>query len=291
MCCFSKYWSKRNANDEKTTKHRGKTDQLLNVDKRKNKCDLLDRNSEEEEEEGGNKEEFYARLDPDYLEYLKSKKQKALEAEQAMTAEQKQSRVEFVSRVSLELQTSRLLVHYALEEMKKSLSFISAKLVTKESRGNLNGSEINVLQERLASTEAQMCRILTALDAASDKVTRTSKKAKKMQQVWMELVLTVLYSFIHFSLTRRKKKMKRCNDQVRKKCSHHRKMTRMKVYRNRKNQRTVAIYQTQKKKKKMMMINRFQSTNQNLIKRTVCSFLFLTCLNICLVIVYLCQPR
>ncbi len=29
------------------------------------------------------------------------------------------------------------LVHYALEEMKKSLSFISSKLVTKESRGNL----------------------------------------------------------------------------------------------------------------------------------------------------------
>jgi hypothetical protein len=31
-----------------------------------------------------------------------------------------------------------LLVHYALEEMKKSLSFISSKLVTKESRGNLS---------------------------------------------------------------------------------------------------------------------------------------------------------
>jgi hypothetical protein len=30
------------------------------------------------------------------------------------------------------------LVHYALEEMKKSLSFISSKLVTKESRGNLS---------------------------------------------------------------------------------------------------------------------------------------------------------
>lgn len=30
-------------------------------------------------------------LDPDYLEYLKSKKQKALEAEQCMTDEQKQS--------------------------------------------------------------------------------------------------------------------------------------------------------------------------------------------------------
>lgn len=30
-------------------------------------------------------------LDPDYLEYLKSKKQKALEAERIMTEEQKQS--------------------------------------------------------------------------------------------------------------------------------------------------------------------------------------------------------
>lgn len=57
-------------------------------------------------------------VDPEYLEYLKMKKQKALEAEKAMTEEQRQ-------------------MHHALEEMKKSLSYISSKLVTKESRGNL----------------------------------------------------------------------------------------------------------------------------------------------------------
>lgn len=49
----------------------------------------MDKNSEGEDDE--NKEEFYGRLDPDYIEYLKAKKQKALEAEQAMTDEQKQS--------------------------------------------------------------------------------------------------------------------------------------------------------------------------------------------------------
>ncbi len=32
-------------------------------------------------------------LDPGYVEYLKSKKQKALEAERAMTDEQKQSKI------------------------------------------------------------------------------------------------------------------------------------------------------------------------------------------------------
>ncbi len=32
-------------------------------------------------------------LDPDYLEYLKSKKQKALDAERVMTEEQKQSKI------------------------------------------------------------------------------------------------------------------------------------------------------------------------------------------------------
>ena len=86
-------------------------------------------------------------------------------------------------------------MHYALEEMKKSLSFISSKLVTKESRGSLgkilfiktisnlllfliDGDEIYLLQERLASTEAQMCQILSALDAASDKVNEMTKISK-----------------------------------------------------------------------------------------------------------------
>jgi hypothetical protein len=58
-----------------------------NNEKKKLKCDILDKDSEEEE----NKEDFYAGLDPDYIEYLKSKKQKALDAERIMTEEQKQS--------------------------------------------------------------------------------------------------------------------------------------------------------------------------------------------------------
>ena len=78
-------------------------------------------------------------LDPEYIEYLKSKKQKALDAEQAMTDEQKQSKiiVDEYSMVWRKIILCLFLVHYALEEMKKSLSFISSKLVTKESRGNL----------------------------------------------------------------------------------------------------------------------------------------------------------
>lgn len=54
------------------------------------KYDLLEKDSEEEEE---NKEDFYAGLDADYLEYLKLKKQKALDAEKMMTDEQKQSKI------------------------------------------------------------------------------------------------------------------------------------------------------------------------------------------------------
>ena len=121
---------------------------------------------------------FSLGLDAEYVEYLKMKKQKALEAERAMTDEQKQ-------------------MHHALEEMKKSLSFISSKLVTKESRGNLSKShqnlqkridanflldttEIDRLQERLATTEAQMCKILSALDAASEKVNDLTKKPTKV---------------------------------------------------------------------------------------------------------------
>jgi hypothetical protein len=51
-----------------------------------------------------------------------------------MTEEQKQS---IVFIYFFENEGFFFLVHYALEEMKKSLSFISSKLVTKETRGNL----------------------------------------------------------------------------------------------------------------------------------------------------------
>ena len=137
-------------------------------------------------------------LDPDYVEFLKLKKQKAVEAQSAMSEEQMQSRfLSFCHDRSSVNPTLFFSVHHALEEMKKSLSFISSKLVTKESRGNLgqslelsminrlpsfwiDGTEINHLQDRLASTEAQMCKILTALDAASDKVNKLTKKPAKV---------------------------------------------------------------------------------------------------------------
>ena len=104
------------------------------------------------------------------------------------------------------------LVHYALEEMKKSLSFISAKLISKESRGNLSeyfcstvvviigfftvdGNEIGQLQERLASTEAQMCKILTALDCASNKVQEVSKKSRKVSLICLLPCMIVSIQF------------------------------------------------------------------------------------------------
>ena len=86
-----------------------KDDLLWNEEKRKLQYDILDKDSEGEEE---NKEEFYAGnetsspfefvttmisigLDPDYIDYLKTKKQKALDAAQHMTDEQKQSTITF----------------------------------------------------------------------------------------------------------------------------------------------------------------------------------------------------
>ncbi|CAF3389619.1 unnamed protein product [Rotaria sp. Silwood1] len=153
-CC--KYWSKKDSDEKKRKKRYLNTDLRWNSEKRKHQYDILDKDSEEED----NKEDLYAGLDPDYIEFLKAKKQKALEAEQAMTSEQRQ-------------------MHYALEEMKKSLSFISSKLVTKENRDSLDNKEITQLQERLASTEAQMCKILTALDMASEKVNVITKNANK----------------------------------------------------------------------------------------------------------------
>ena len=70
-------------------------------------------------------------------------------------------------------------MHYALEEMKKSLSFISSKLGTNKTSNNLSNNEISQLQDRLASTEAQMYKILTALDAASNKVNELTKNTRE----------------------------------------------------------------------------------------------------------------
>lgn len=150
-CC--KYWSKKSSDEKKCKgRHANKGDRFKSKKDEVN-YDILDHDSEDEED----KEELYAGLDPDYVDFLKVKKQKALDAQLAMTDEQKR-------------------MHDALEEMKKSLSFISSKLVNKESRKNLQGDEILLLQDRLASTEAQMCKILTALDSASNKVNKITEK-------------------------------------------------------------------------------------------------------------------
>ena len=53
-------------------------------------------------------------------------------------------------------------------------------MLNKRSCFVIDGTEINHLQDRLASTEAQMCKILTALDAASDKVNKLTKKPAKV---------------------------------------------------------------------------------------------------------------
>ena len=70
------------------------------------------------------------------------------------------------------------LVNSTLESMKSSFSYINTKLASDESGGNLSHDEINQLQERLAFTEAQMCKILNALDAASNKVHELSRNTR-----------------------------------------------------------------------------------------------------------------
>ena len=69
--------------------------------------------------------------------------------------------------------------HYTLDSMKNSLSYISTKLAANESKGKLSHQEISQLQDRLASTEAQMYKILSALDAASSKVQEITKNTRQ----------------------------------------------------------------------------------------------------------------
>jgi len=71
------------------------------------------------------------------------------------------------------------LVHHTLDSMKQSLSFISSKLGANQTKKNLTTNEIFQLQDRLASTEAQMCKVLNALDAASSKVKELSKNTRQ----------------------------------------------------------------------------------------------------------------
>jgi flagellar capping protein FliD len=70
-------------------------------------------------------------------------------------------------------------VHHTLDEMKNSLSFITSKLGANKTNSNLTNNEISQLQDRLASTEAQMYKILHALDAASNKMNAITQHTRE----------------------------------------------------------------------------------------------------------------
>ena len=86
--------------------------------------------------------------------------------------------------------------------MKTSLSFISTTLATNEKKGKLSHQEISQLQDRLASTEAQMYKILSALDAASSKVQEITKNTRQSleqrQQVCVESETNTMTDFMYF---------------------------------------------------------------------------------------------
>jgi len=75
--------------------------------------------------------------------------------------------------------TEQRQMHHTLDEMKNSLSFINSKLGANKTNNNLTNNEISQLQERLASTEAQMYKILNALDAASNKINDITKNTRE----------------------------------------------------------------------------------------------------------------
>ncbi|CAF1644894.1 unnamed protein product [Adineta ricciae] len=66
--------------------------------------------------------------------------------------------------------------------MKHSLSFISSKLGATQTGNSLTSNEISQLQDRLASTEAQMCKILNALDIASNQVNKLTRSTRQTLQ-------------------------------------------------------------------------------------------------------------
>ncbi|CAF0865644.1 unnamed protein product [Adineta ricciae] len=157
--CF-KYWAKRNTDEHRIKSRYSSNNIQWNGQKKKFKYHV---NIRQEQNEDDDDDELYAGLDPDYVEYLRSKKQKELNAEQALTREQRQ-------------------MHNTLDEMKHSLSFISSKLGATQTGNSLTSNEISQLQDRLASTEAQMCKILNALDIASNQVNKLTRSTRQTLQ-------------------------------------------------------------------------------------------------------------
>jgi hypothetical protein len=82
-------------------------------------------------------------------------------------------------------------VHNALDEMKNSLSFISSKLVTNETKGSLSTNEIS------------------ALDAASTKVNELSQNTRKSleqsQQVNLYYSFIVILTYLIIDLYQRRR--------------------------------------------------------------------------------------
>ncbi len=132
---------------------------------------------------------------------------------------------------------------------------------------SIDGNEINQLQERLASTEAQMCKILTALDMASNKVNQITTKSQKVQI--KSLIMLFIFCVLNF---RRKRNI---NRHLMKTKVYHLPMKKMKLNIVVQNPSVVAIYQSKK-------INRHQLMNK--IEKINKQFFFSN-FNVCLVIV------
>ncbi|UJR35556.1 hypothetical protein I4U23_028309 [Adineta vaga] len=159
--CF-KYWAKRNTEESRIKSRYSSNDIQWNAQKRKFNYNI---NQQHDKTDEIDDEDLYNGLDPDYVEYLRLKKQKEVKNEEKLTREQK-------------------LMDHTLDEMKHSLSFISSKLGTNQTGNNLTTNEIFQLQDRLASTEAQMCKIMNALDAASNQVNKLTQNTRQtLEQV------------------------------------------------------------------------------------------------------------
>jgi len=151
-CC--KYFSRRNRQEMKLRERYSSENIRWNSDQRRFKYEAKSRIINDEEE---TEEDRYDGLDPDYVAYLKERRQKEKQVQHTTNAEQTK-------------------MHHTLDSMKNSLSFINTKLAANETRGNLSHNELSELQDRLAATEAQMYQILNAIDTASNKVQALSNK-------------------------------------------------------------------------------------------------------------------
>lgn len=120
-------------------------------------------------------------LDPDYVQYIKSKREKEYEVERRLGTDQRQSNVKLVERKHSSTVYRCASVNSTLDSMKTSLSYINTKLASNAAGGSLSELEISQLQDRLAATEAQMYQIINALDAASTKVQELSKMNLPLQ--------------------------------------------------------------------------------------------------------------